>query len=57
MKQNSEKSSKVTKQDRQYLDQSDLHLNQDQELFNEELSKLTPTKIKVMAQKSKKLFR
>ncbi len=39
MKQNSEKSSKVAKQDREYLDQSDLHSNQDQ--FNKELSSLS----------------
>ena len=54
MRQNSEKSSKVKNQDREYLDQTDLHSSLDQEMFNEELSSLTETKSKMIAQRFKK---
>ena len=56
MKQNSEKSSKVAKQDREYLDQSDLHSNQDQDQFNKALSSLSEAQIHLAAQRLSKLI-
>ena len=57
MKLNSEKSSKVKKVDREYLDQSDLHNNAEQEEFNQQLAQLTPTQSKLNAQRFKKLIK
>ena len=54
MKLNSEKSSKVKKEDREYLDQVDLHSNAVQDEFNEQLAKLTPAQIELIAQRFKK---
>ena len=53
MKQNSEKSSKVKRVDREYLDQAGLHASQEQEEFNEQLASLSKTQINLIAQRFK----
>jgi len=58
MKQNSKKSSKrVASEDRVYLDQTELHSNQEQDDWNEQIGKMTKTQVNLQADRISKAMR
>jgi hypothetical protein len=48
---------RVKNQDRDYLDQADLHSSEEQEAFNESLASMTETQIKMATSRMKTLVK